>query len=172
MSEAAMQVAENQPDKARVDAVGSSSQQFLTYTVGDEEYGVDIMKVREVKGWTETTRLPSSPEYMRGVLNLRGVVIPIFDLRARFGGGLTEATDKHVVVILAVGDRTIGLLVDTVSDILTVETEEIKDAPDREGSLDKQFITGLIAVEDRMVVLLDVEKLVDVASIQAQVNNQ
>lgn len=153
---AAMQAAE-----VSTDATNESSVQFLTFTVGDEEYGVDIMTVREVKGWSETTRLPNTPEYMRGVLNLRGVVIPIFDLRMRFGGQTTEATDKHVIVILAVGDRIAGVLVDTVSDILTVNHEEIKDSPSNGGTLDERFINGLIAVEERMVVLLDMEKLLD-----------
>jgi len=99
--------------------------QFLTFTVNAEEYGVDIMTVREIKGWTEITHLPNSPEYMRGVMNLRGLIIPIFDLRARFKRELTEASVKHVVIILAVRERNIGILVDTVSDILTVNEGDI-----------------------------------------------
>src|ERR1700742_198571 len=79
-----------------------AAQQFLTFTIEDEEFGVDIMTVREIKGWTETTRLPNAPEFMRGVMNLRGLIIPIFDLRMRFHRGRTEATAKHVVIILAV----------------------------------------------------------------------
>lgn len=137
------------------------SVQFLTFTVGDEEYGVDIMTVREVTGWSQTTRLPNTPAYMRGVLNLRGVVIPIFDLRGRFGGNHTEATDKHVVVILAIGNRIAGVLVDAVSDILTVNSNEIKESPNADTHLDDRFVQGLIAVEERMVVLLDMEKLFD-----------
>src|ERR1700759_4836176 len=107
-------------------------QQFLTFTVQGAEYGVDIMTVREIKGWTETTRLPNSPDYMRGVMNLRGLIIPIFDLRARFGKGLTQADVKNVVIILAVTGRNIGILVDSVSDILTVDPGEIKAAPEME----------------------------------------
>lgn len=144
---------------------GGFSQQFLTFTINDEEYGVDIMTVREVKGWSETTRLPNTPAFMRGVLNLRGVVIPIFDLRMRFGGETTQATDKHVVVILAVGDRIAGVLVDTVSDILSVQSTEIKEAPSTDTGLDDRFVHGLIAVEERMVVLLDMEKLFDASLI-------
>jgi len=136
--------------------------QFLTFTIGKEEYGVDIMMVREVKGWAETTRLPNTPEYIRGVLNLRGIIIPIFDLRARFGGGLTQATEKNVVIILAVGERTIGILVDTVSDILTVASEDIKTSPDTDATdIDDKFVNGLIAVEERMVVLLDISILLN-----------
>ena len=137
------------------------AQQFLTFTVEKEEYGVDIMTVREIKGWTETTRLPNAPEFMRGVMNLRGLIIPIFDLRTRFKRGLTEATPKHVVIILAVKERNIGILVDTVSDILDANTDQIKPAPTADTQVDAVFISGLISLEDRMVVLLDVEHLFD-----------
>jgi purine-binding chemotaxis protein CheW len=138
---------------------GDTTQQFLTFTLGQEEFGVDIMMVREVKGWTETTRLPNTPEYVRGVLNLRGIIIPIFDLRARFTGQLTSPDVKHVVIIIALHDRTIGILVDTVSDILTVNCEEIRPAPDVDTSIDHRYVAGLIAVDQRMVVVLDIEKL-------------
>lgn len=137
------------------------AQQFLTFTVEREEYGVDIMTVREIKGWTETTRLPNAPEFMRGVMNLRGLIIPIFDLRTRFNRGLTEATPKHVVIILAVGERNIGILVDAVSDILDASADQIKPAPTADTQVDAAFISGLISLEDRMVVLLDVEHLFD-----------
>ncbi len=120
------------------------SQQFLTFTVENEEFGVDIMTVREIKGWTETTRLPNSPAFLRGVMNLRGLIIPIFDLRTRFNRGLTEATPKHVVIILAVSERNIGILVDTVSDILDVSGDQIKPAPAAESHVAADFINGLI----------------------------
>lgn len=156
--------ASTSPSTQSADTVGATSsysQQFLTFTIGDEEYGVDIMIVREVKGWTETTRLPNTPEYVRGVLNLRGIVIPIFDLRARFSRGLTQAHEKNVVIVMAVGERIIGMLVDAVSDILTATSDDIKPAPDMHGSVDEKFVQGLIAVEQRMVVLLDVARLLD-----------
>ncbi len=140
-------------------AASALTMQFLTFTVGKEEFGVDIMMVREVKGWSETTRLPNTPEHLRGVLNLRGIIIPIFDLRARFGGGLTDANEKNVVVIIAVGNRTLGILVDTVSDILTVSGADIKPSPETSIGLNEKFVSGLIAVEGRMVVLLDIAVL-------------
>ena len=143
------------------DEVSGISQQFLTFTVNGEEYGVDIMTVREIKGWTETTRLPNSPDYMRGVMNLRGLIIPIFDLRARFSGELTNANSSHVVIILAVGDRNVGVLVDAVSDILTVNADELKPAPELEQGKDVNFIAGLISIEQRLVVVLTVENLFD-----------
>jgi len=151
MAEAALQMDATQSTNA--------TKQFLTFTLGEEEYGVDIMMVREVKGWTETTRLPNSPEYVRGVLNLRGIIIPIFDLRARFTGTLTVPDAKNVVIILAVGNRNIGILADTVSDILTVNQSEIKAAPETESRVDHRFVSGLIAVEERMVVVLEIDKL-------------
>lgn len=139
------------------------AQQFLTFTVEKEEYGVDIMTVREIKGWTETTRLPNSQEYMRGVMNLRGLIIPIFDLRARFHMGITEATAKHVVIILAIEGRNIGILVDTVSDILDANADQIKPAPTSgsDTQINADYISGLISIEERMVVLLNVEHLFD-----------
>lgn len=135
--------------------------QFLTFTLGDEEYGVDIMRIREVKGWTNATRLPNMPNYIRGVLNLRGMILPIFDLRTRFTGEPTNATEEHVIVIIAVKDRIVGVLADSVSDIITIGSHEIKPAPSMENDLESQFVNGLIAREDRMVVLLDMEKLID-----------
>ncbi len=149
-----------------------SLHQFLTFTLGDEEYGVDIMQVREVKGWTDATRLPNSPVYVRGVLNLRGMILPIFDLRTRFTGELTEATPKHVIVIIAVGERIIGVLADSVSDIITVNEADIKPAPETDGQRqDLHFIDGLIALEDRMVVLLDMEQLIGSDSVDALVQS-
>ena len=153
-------------DKTRQDDRGASTLQFLTFTVQGEEYGVDIMTVREIKGWTEITRLPNSPECMRGVMNLRGLIIPIFDLRARFRRELTQANASHVVIILAVKERNIGILVDTVSDILTVAAAEVKPAPSIEGAAQDDYITGLISLENRMVVLLTVEHLFDEPHLQ------
>ncbi|MDR3423586.1 MAG: chemotaxis protein CheW [Alphaproteobacteria bacterium] len=150
-------------DKAEAE---QKARQFLTFTVDHEEYGVDIMTVREIKGWTETTRLPNAPEFMRGVMNLRGLIIPIFDMRTRLHLGMTEATAKHVVIILAVGERNIGILVDAVSDILDVSADQIKPAPTVDTQVDAGFISGLISLESRMVVLLAVEHLFDMQHIE------
>src|SRR4051794_40786190 len=89
----------------------SAEEQYVTFTVGSEEYGVNILSVREIRGWTAETKLPNMPDYVRGVVNLRGIIIPIFDLRARFGGGQTQVSRRHVVVVLQVGERTRGVLV-------------------------------------------------------------
>ncbi len=146
-------------DKTREGNLGAEQRQFLTFTVEGEEYGVDIMTVREIKGWTETTRLPNSTESMRGVMNLRGLIIPIFDLRARFKHILTEANSKHVVIIMAVGERNIGILVDAVSDILSVNHNDIQQAPELDSDASNDFVDGLISLEQRMVVLLSVGHL-------------
>ena len=133
--------------------------QFISFTIGREEYAVDIISVREIKGWTEVTSLPNQPEYMRGVLNLRGVIVPIFDMRCRFGMGSTDATPTHVVIIVSVGERIVGLLVDAVSDILTVGSEEIRPVPEMDRSHDDRFLSGLVSINDGMVALLDLGSL-------------
>lgn len=135
------------------------ARQFITFHVGDEEFAIDIMAVREIKGWTETAPLPNQPDYNLGVMNLRGTIVPIFDLRCRFGMGGTETTPYHVVIIASVKDRTIGLLVDAVSDILAVSEDQIRPVPDMERIAAAEFLSGIITVEDSMVVLLSLEKL-------------
>jgi purine-binding chemotaxis protein CheW len=135
-------------------ANGEITKQFITFTLGPEEYGIDIMVVREIKGWAETTMIPNAPSHVRGVINLRGIIVPIFDLRARFGMGLTTPTKMHVVIIVAAGTRTIGLLVDTVSDIISVDPTSIRPVPEMGLPTDDQFLDGLVALEDRMVTLV------------------
>jgi purine-binding chemotaxis protein CheW len=140
-------------------ANGENTHQFITFTLGPEEYGIDIMVVREIKGWTDTTMIPNAPPHVRGVINLRGVIVPIFDLRARFGMGLTTPTKMHVVIIVAAGTRTIGLLVDTVSDIISVDPKAIRAVPEMGLPTDDQFLDGLVALEDRMVTLVSLAGL-------------
>lgn len=132
----------------------SDQRQFVTFTVEGRAYAVDIMCVREIKAWTETTRLPHQPEYMRGVLNLRGSIVPVQDLRCRFGMGETEANNNHVVVIVVIEERLLGILVDTVSDILTVDGEQIKPIPSGAVQVGEDFLEGLVNTEDGMVAIL------------------
>jgi purine-binding chemotaxis protein CheW len=140
-------------------AVSENAHQFITFTLGQEEYGIDIMVVREIKGWTETTTIPNAPAHVRGVINLRGIIVPIFDLRARFGVGVTVPTSMHVVIIVAAGTRTVGLLVDTVSDIISVDPKEIRDVPEMGMPMEDQFLEGLVAIENRMVTLVSLAGL-------------
>src|SRR3954470_829574 len=107
----------------------ASQTQFISFAIGDDQYGVDIMAVREIKGWSAIVRLPKQPDYVRGVLNLRGTIVPIVDLRCRFGQGLTEATALHVVIIVQIDSQLVGLLADRVSDIVTVDLAKIKPVP-------------------------------------------
>ena len=102
-------------------AVTAGTTELINFAIGDDQYGVDIMAVREIKGWTEITHLPNQPDYVRGVLNLRGVIVPIIDLRCRFGQGLTEAGPTHIVIIVQLGARPVGLLADRVLDIVSLE---------------------------------------------------
>ena len=139
----------------------SESQQFLTFSVGEEEYGVELMTIREIKGWTDPTHLPNSPNFMKGVINLRGAVIPIFDLRHRFAMGETNANEKNVVIIIAVEQKLIGILVDAVSDIVEVTKDKIRPAPKVDSKIDEDFIDGLISVDDKMVVILNIDHLFD-----------
>src|ERR1700761_7785868 len=140
-------------------AAAENTQQFITFTLGEEEYGIDIMVVREIKGWTETTMIPNAPAHVRGVINLRGIIVPIFDLRPRFGIGVTTPTNMHVVIIVAAGTRTVGLLVDTVSDIISVDPKEIRDVPEMGTPTEDQFLEGLVAIENRMVTLVSLAGL-------------
>jgi purine-binding chemotaxis protein CheW len=134
--------------------------QFVTFVVGDRHYGVDIMTIGEIKQWSPTTPLPYQPGYTRGVLNMRGTIIPVHDLRARFGGMLTEPDDTNVVVIAYIGGQSVGVLVDAVSDILTVKSSDIRDLPEGSAEMDKETISGLVATDDEtMVALLDLTKL-------------
>jgi purine-binding chemotaxis protein CheW len=140
-------------------AASENTKQFVTFTLGEAEYGIDIMVVREIKGWTDTTMIPNAPTYVRGVVNLRGVIVPIFDLRARFGLGLTVPTKMHVVIIVASGSRTIGLLVDTVSDIISIDPKAIRPVPEMGLPTEDQFLDGLVAMDNRMVTLVSLAGL-------------
>lgn len=147
---------------SRNDVAASSvrEEQYVSFKVGEEEYGINILAVREIRGWTQENRLPNLPPYVRGVINLRGIIIPIFDLRARFGGGATEVTQRHVVVVVQVGSRTRGILVDAISDILSVRQDQIKPPPELDnGLVDARYLSGLFTEDNRMVTLLDIAKL-------------
>ena len=135
-------------------------QQFVSFTVGAQDYCVDIMAVREIRAWTGVTGLPNSPSYIRGVINLRGAIVPVIDLRMRFGQGLTETTPGHVVVIVAIGNTQNGLLVDGVSDIITVHRKDIAAIPDMEGEDRNPYFHGLITGQEKLLALIALEQLV------------
>jgi purine-binding chemotaxis protein CheW len=143
-------------DSARP-ATGPS--QFISFAIGDDQYGVDIMAVREIKGWSEITHLPKQPDYVRGVLNLRGVIVPIIDLRCRFGQGLTEATPLHIVIIVQAGSRTVGLLADRVLDIVSLEASRIQPVPRIARGARVDFLSGLVTVDNAMIAIIDLPNL-------------
>ncbi len=161
ISDTAPHVASLEKPKESGEEVAQTWIQFVTFMVDERSYGIEITKVREIKGWSEPTELPSAPHAMRGVLNLRGIIVPIFDLRARFGGGETQASEEHVVIIITLGNRLIGLLVDAVSDILTLELGEILPVPEMDAGISQRFLSGLVTQDDRMVALLKLEELFD-----------
>ena len=147
---------------AASDAV-TGANQFISFAIGEDQYGVDIMAVREIKGWTAITPLPGQPEYVRGVLNLRGVIVPIVDLRCRFGQGLTEATPLHIVIVVQIEGRTVGLLGDRVLDIVSLDAAEIKPVPRIAQSKKQRFLSGLVTNEDGMIALIDLSNLLSEA---------
>jgi len=137
----------------------SSRVESISFSIGDEQYGVEIMAVREIKGWSEITHLPKQPDYVRGVLNLRGVMVPIIDLRCRFGQGKTEATPLHVVIVVQVESRLVGLLADRVLDILSFEASQIQPVPQIARSSRVDFLSGLVTVDGTMIALVDLPNL-------------
>jgi len=139
--------------------LSGTTRQFITFTIGASVFGVDVMAVREITAWVETTPLPNTPEYVRGVINLRGAIVPVLDLRARFGIGMTEPTKYHVVIIVSLGKRLIGLLVDAVSDIVSVGEETIKSVPEVETDVDQRFIEGILTLPEQVVALVALDKL-------------
>jgi purine-binding chemotaxis protein CheW len=143
----------------RVEQSSDSQRQFVTFRSGDQQFGADIMAIREIRGWTQTTPLPRSPAYVRGVINLRGIVLPIVDLKVRLGYGPTENSATSVIIVLRCENRTMGLLVDAVSDILSTSDAQIQPAPEIGSDDSSPFIAGIAVLDDRMVTLLDMDKL-------------
>jgi purine-binding chemotaxis protein CheW len=133
--------------------------QVISFAIGDDQYGVDIMAVREIKGWSEITHLPKQPEYVRGVLNLRGVIVPIIDLRCRFGQGLTDATALHIVIIVQIASRQVGLLADRVLDIVSFETAQVQPVPRVANGARVNFLSGLVTIESGMIALIALTNL-------------
>ncbi len=133
--------------------------ELISFAIGADQYGVDIMSVREIKGWSEITHLPKQPDYVRGVLNLRGVMVPIVDLRCRFGQGVTEATPMHIVIIVQVEDRQVGLLADRVLDIVSFEASQVQPVPRVAQSGRVDFLSGLLTVDSGMIALIDLPRL-------------
>ena len=136
-----------------------SNNEFLTFTLGMEEYGIDILRVQEIRGYDAVTAIANTPPFIKGVINLRGVIVPIVDMRIKFNLGNVEYNQFTVVIILNLAHRVVGMVVDGVSDVITLTSEQIKAAPEFGSALDTQYINGLGAVDSRMIILIDIERL-------------
>lgn len=138
-------------------AAPGAQRELIAFRIGDQEFCVDIMAVREIRGWTPATPLPRSPSYMQGVINLRGAVLPIIDLGARFGLATSDPTERHVIMVAQLHDRTVGLLVDAVSDIIQMTDDQVQPTPDVGSDHAKSFVKGIFAVDGRMMSLIELD---------------
>jgi purine-binding chemotaxis protein CheW len=145
-------------------SAAETSEQYLTFMLAGEEYGVDILRVQEIKGWDKVTRIPHTPDYVLGVINLRGAVVPILDLRRRFGLETIDFGPTTVVIVVRVmnglTERTVGVVVDGVSEVYNVDAADSKPPPDVCGSVDTVFVKALATVEEKMLILLDIDRLI------------
>ncbi|KML24116.1 chemotaxis protein CheW [Leclercia adecarboxylata] len=139
----------------------NSGQEYLVFALGEEEYGIEILKVQEIRCYDRVTRIANTPEFITGVANLRGVIVPIVDLRVKFKLSSAEFDENTVIIILNLQERVVGIVVDGVSDVLSLNPDQIKPAPDFSVTLSTEYLLGLGAIEERMLILVDIEKLLD-----------
>ncbi len=144
----------------------SVASEYLTFTLGSEEYAIDILKVQEIRGYEPPTLIANAPPFIKGVINLRGIIVPIIDLRIKFNLGRIEYTPFTVVVILNVAGRIVGAVVDSVSDVISLSRSQIRPAPDFSGSFDTKYIVGLAALDSRMLIVTDIERLMTSADME------
>ena len=137
---------------------GAPALEYLAFTIGTEEYGVDIQKVQELRGYDAVTRIANAPDYIKGVVNLRGIIVPIVDMRMKLGNPKPSYDQFTVVVILTIGSTVMGMVVDSVSDVTTLKPEDIKPAPDM-GGMDARYLVGIGALDERMLLLVDIDNM-------------
>ncbi len=138
---------------------GGYAQEYLTYTLGPEEYAIDILKVQEIRGYEAPTTIANAPAFLKGVINLRGTIVPIVDLRIKFNVGTADYTPFTVVIILNIGSRVVGIVVDSVSDVTMLRQEQIRPAPEFAATVDTKYINGLCTLDERMLIVVDIERL-------------
>ncbi|WP_324780770.1 chemotaxis protein CheW [Thiobacillus sedimenti] len=138
------------------DAAGT---EYLAFTLGREEYGIDILRVQEIRGYEPVTRIANAPDFIKGVVNLRGTIVPVVDMRIKFNLGTPTYDQFTVVIILSIGGRVVGMVVDSVSDVTTLTAEQIKPAPEIGTAFDTDYLIGLGTLDTRMLILVDIEKL-------------
>ncbi len=144
--------------------------ELLTFVLAGEEYGVDILRVQEIKGWDSVTNIPNTPEYIRGVINIRGSIVPIIDMRLRFNLEKKEYDATTVVIVLNVkgsnaANRTMGIVVDAVSDVYNVPLDDVKASPDFGTAVDTEFVTGLATINEKMIIVLDIDHMLNAAEL-------
>lgn len=140
-------------------AISSNETEVLSFQLGKEAYGIDILKVQEIRGYDAVTTIANAPAYLKGVINLRGAIVPIVDLRIRFNVGIPTYDQFTVVIILNIGEHVVGMVVDSVSDVVALSPEQIKPAPEMNSVLTAEYLKGLAIVGERMLILLDIDKL-------------
>ena len=133
--------------------------EFLAFTLGKEEYGIDILKVQEIRGYEAVTRIANAPAFIKGVVNLRGIIVPIVDMRIKFNLGEPTYDQFTVVIILNIGGRVMGMVVDSVSDVITLSAEQVKPAPEMGTAFNTDYLIGLGTLDERMLILIDIDKL-------------
>jgi purine-binding chemotaxis protein CheW len=137
------------------------SRQLITFELSDQVLGVDIMAIREIRAWSPATPLPNVPSHVRGVVNLRGVVLPVLDLRCRLGWGTTDPTARHVIIVVRIGEQLQGIIVDAVNDIVTVATEDLQPVPEMGDTDASRYLEGLATIDQRMILILALDRLVE-----------
>ncbi|MBB3121922.1 chemotaxis protein CheW [Pseudoduganella violacea] len=137
----------------------NASREFLAFKLGAEEYGIDILKVQEIRGYEAVTRIANAPEFIKGVINLRGIIIPVVDMRIKFKLGTASYDQFTVVIILNIGGRVVGMVVDSVSDVTTLSREQIRAAPEMGSAFSTEYIIGLGTIDERMLILVDIDRL-------------
>jgi purine-binding chemotaxis protein CheW len=147
-------------------AVEGIAGEYLTFVLGTEEYGIEILKVQEIRGYDSVTRIANTPAFIKGVVNLRGRIVPIVDLRIKFNLGSAEYNEFTVVIILNLRGRVVGIVVDGVSDVMALQQGHIREVPDLVSSIDTQYILGLASVEERMLILVEIERLMNSAEME------
>ena len=140
-------------------AQAAKALEFLAFTLGEEEYGIDIQKVQELRGYDTVTRIANAPEHIKGVVNLRGIIVPIIDMRIKFNLGTPTYDQFTVVIILNMASRVMGMVVDSVSDVITLSPEQVKPAPEMGSVLDTDYLIGLGTLDERMLILIDIDRL-------------
>lgn len=140
-----------------------AGQEFLAFKLGKEEYGIDILKVQEIRGYEAVTRIANAPEFIKGVVNLRGIIVPIVDMRIKFNLGEPTYDQFTVVIILNIGGRVVGMVVDSVSDVITLSAEQVKPAPDIGTTFQTDHLMGLGTLDERMLILVNIDKMMSSA---------